>query len=195
MTDHATSLPRSPELMSCHDTALLVVDVQGKLITLVPGFRRIIWNIRRLIDGANIFGLPVVGTEQYPQGLGPTVPELANLLGDIPAKTAFSCGECGELFRHWESRGVRKILLSGIEAHVCVGQTAHDLMAAGFRVYLAADAVGSRFEIDYTTSLRRLESAGATITTTETALFEWCERSGTPEFKQISALVREQPPE
>jgi len=195
MTDQTTALPRSPELMSRHDTALLVVDVQGKLITLIPEYRRIVWNIRRLIDGATIFGLPVAGTEQYPQGLGPTVPELASLLGDIPAKTAFSCGECGNLIRTWESRGVRKILLAGIEAHVCVSQTAHDLMAAGFRVYLAADAVGSRFENDYTTGLRRLESAGATITTTEAALFEWCERSGTPEFKQVSALVREQPPE
>lgn len=194
MADLPNFLPRSPELMSRHDTALLVVDVQGKLVTLIPGYRRLIWNIRRLIDGAKILGLPVAGTEQYPQGLGPTVPELASLLGEIPAKNAFSCGECGSLFRDWEAQGIRKILVSGIEAHVCVGQTAHDLMAAGFRVYLPADAVGSRFEIDYQTGLRRLESAGATITTVETALFEWCERSGTPEFKQISALVREQAP-
>jgi nicotinamidase-related amidase len=194
MTDHSASLPRSPELMSRHDTALLVVDVQGKLVTLIPGYRRLIWNIRRLIDGAKILGLPVAGTEQYPQGLGPTVLELASLLGEIPAKNAFSCGECGMLFRDWEARGVRKILVSGIETHVCVGQTAQDLMTAGFRVYLPADAVGSRFEIDYQTGLRRLESAGATITTVEAALFEWCERSNTPEFKQISALVREQPP-
>lgn len=195
MIDQPATLPRSPELMSRHDTALLVVDVQGKLVTLIGGYRRLVWNIRRLIDGAKILGLPVAATEQYPQGLGPTVSELASLLGEIPAKNAFSCAECGSLFRDWESRGVRKILVSGIEAHVCVAQTAHDLMAAGFRVYLPADAVGSRYEIDYQTGLRRLESAGATITTVEAALFEWCERSGTPEFKQISTLVREQAPE
>lgn len=187
-------LPRSPELMSRDDSALLVVDVQGKLITLIPAYERIVWNIRRLLDGAKILGVEAVGTEQYPQGLGPTVPELAERLGALPAKSAFSCGSCGDLFEGLSARGIHKILIVGIEAHVCVQQTAYDLIAAGFRVYLAVDAVGSRFEIDSTTALRRLESAGATLTTTEAALFEWCEVSGTPEFKAISQLVRETSP-
>lgn len=180
--------------MSADDTGLLVVDVQGKLITLVPGHQRIIWNIRRLIDGADALGVAKAATEQYPQGLGPTVPELAAKLGPIPAKSAFSCGECGDLFRGWAERGIHKILLCGIEAHVCVQQTAFDLMAHGFRVYLAVDAVGSRFDVDYQTALRRLDSAGVTLTTVEAALFEWCGRSGTPAFKQISALVKETAP-
>jgi isochorismate hydrolase len=85
-------------------------------------------------------------------------------------------------------------LVAGIEAHVCVQQTVLDLMTDGFRVYLAVDAVGARFEIDRTIALRRMESSGATLTTTEAALFEWCDASGTSEFKQISALVREAPP-
>jgi len=187
----AAPLPRSPELMSPADTGLLVVDVQGKLITLVPEHKRIIWNIRRLLDGAKILNVAAAGTEQYPQGLGPTVPELAERLGAMPAKTAFSCGECGGIFRAWAERGVRKVLLCGIEAHVCVQQTALDLLAHGFRVYLAVDAVGSRFDVDYQTALRRLETSGATLTTTEAALFEWCGRAGTPEFKQIRQLVQE----
>lgn len=190
-----TSLPRSPELMSADDTGLLVVDVQGKLITLVPGHKRIIWNLRRLCDGADALGVAKAATEQYPQGLGPTVPELAAKFTNIPSKTSFSCGECGDLFRGWSDRGIRKILLGGIEAHVCVQQTAFDLLTHGFRVYLAVDAVGSRFEVDYTTALRRMESAGVTMTTTEAAMFEWCGRSGTPQFKQISALVKETSPE
>jgi nicotinamidase-related amidase len=188
-------LPRSPELMSADDTGLLVVDVQGKLITMVPGYRRIVWNIRRLIDGAKVLGVPTSATEQYPQGLGPTMPELAAKLGPIPAKIAFSSGECGDVFREWNKRGVQKVLICGIEAHVCVQQTAFDLMAHGFRVYLAVDAVGARFDVDRDTALRRMESAGATLTTTESALFEWCVRAGTPAFKQISALVKEVPPE
>lgn len=188
-------LPRSPELMSADDSALLVVDVQGKLITLVPWHQRIIWNIRRLIDGAHALGVATGATEQYPQGLGPTVPELAAKLGHIPAKTTFSCGECGGLFRRWSERGIRKILLVGIEAHVCVQQTAFDLMAHGFHVYLAVDAVGSRFDVDYQTALRRMESCGVTLTTTEAALFEWCAQAGTPQFKQISRLVKEPAPE
>jgi nicotinamidase-related amidase len=188
------SLPRSPELMSPADTGLLVVDVQGKLITLVPGHQRIIWNIRRLLDGAKTLSVEVAATEQYPKGLGPTVPELRERLGPIPDKTAFSCGACGSIFREWDERGIFRVLLAGIEAHVCVQQTAFDLMAAGYRVYLAVDAIGARFEIDYQTALRRMESSGATLTTTEAALFEWCQRAGTPQFKEISRLVQEAPP-
>ena len=187
-------LARSPELMSAGDTGLLVVDVQTKLISHVPGHERIVWNIRRLLDVAKILGMAAAGTEQYPQGLGGTVPELAQRLGDLPGKLGFSCGDCPAIFDDWEAGGIFRVLLCGIEAHVCVQQTALDLLASGRRVYVAVDAVGSRHEIDYQTALRRLDSAGATLTTTEAAIFEWCERSGTPEFKQISQLVRETPP-
>lgn len=194
LTNMDTKLLRSPELMSASDTALLVVDVQDKLMRLIPHEMRIIWNIRRLIDGAKILGVPIAATEQYPQGLGGTVAELASRLGPIPSKMAFSCAACAELFADLE--GVHKLLIVGIEAHVCVQQTALDMMAAGYRVYLAVDALGSRFDVDYQTALRRMETSGATLTTTEAALFEWCQVAGTPQFKQISALVREtRPPE
>ncbi|HQU46592.1 MAG: hydrolase [Planctomycetia bacterium 21-64-5] len=188
-------LPRSPELMSADDTGLLVVDVQEKLIGLIAGHQRVVWNIRRLLDGAKILGVSAAGTEQYPQGLGPTVPELAQRLPPIPDKLCFSCGGCPEIFRQWDEKGITRVLLAGIESHVCVLQTAFDLIASGRRVYVAVDAVGSRHDIDYRTALRRMESAGATLTTTETALFEWCQRFGTPQFKEISRLIRETPPE
>jgi len=190
----ALTIPRSPELMNRDDTALLIVDVQAKLLPLIAGSGRLVWNIRRLIDGAKILGLPAAATEQYPQGLGPTTTELAGKLGAIPGKLAFSCGECGELFADWRKRSIWKILVCGIETHVCVGQTVHDLLGEGFRVYVAADAVAARGAIDHEIALRRMDSAGATLTTTEAALFEWCERAGSPEFKRISALVREAPP-
>jgi nicotinamidase-related amidase len=184
-------LSPSPELMSPRDTGLLVIDVQEKLLAAISTGRRIVWNIRRLIDGAKILGLPVAATEQYPKGLGPTVPELADRLGPIPSKLSFSCGECSHIFSDFQSRGVNKILLVGIEAHVCVQQTALDLLADGWSVFVAVDAVGSRFEIDYRTSLQRMDSAGVTLTTVEAALFEWCRVAGTPEFKQISQLAQE----
>src|SRR6516165_5144414 len=95
--DAKESFSRSPELMSASDTGLLVVDVQEKLIRLIDSHARIIWNIDRLIDGAKLLGLPVLATEQYPQGLGPTAPELASRLEHIFEKTAFSCGGCDEL--------------------------------------------------------------------------------------------------
>jgi nicotinamidase-related amidase len=189
----SSALPRSPELMNRDDAALLVVDMQAKLLPLIAGHERITWNVRRLIDGANILGVPLAATEQYPQGLGPTTPELAQRLGEIPGKLAFSACECSELFTGWRDRGIWKLLVCGIETHVCVGQTVHDLLAEGFRVYVAADAVGARGAIDHDIALRRMDSAGATLTTTEAALFEWCARAGSPEFKQISQLVRESP--
>ena len=188
------ALSRSPELMSRGDTALLVVDMQETVLSAIAQRRQIVWNCRRLIDGAKVLDVPVAAAEQFPQGLGPTVPELAEQLGEIPAKLTFSCGGCPEIFRQWEDRGIAKILVCGIEAHVCVQQTVIDLLADGWRVYVAVDAVGSRFEVDYRTSLGRMDSAGAVLTTTEAALFEWCEIAGTPEFKQISRLVRESAP-
>jgi nicotinamidase-related amidase len=190
----SNTLLRSPELMNRDDSALLVVDMQAKLLPLIPGHQRLIWNVRRLIDGAKILNVATAATEQYPKGLGPTTPELASLLGTIPSKTAFSSCECGEIFTAWRDRGIWKILVCGIETHVCVGQTVHDLLGEGFRAYVPADAVGARGAIDHEISLRRMDSAGATLTTTEAALFEWCGRAGSPEFKQISQLVKEAPP-
>jgi nicotinamidase-related amidase len=182
---------RSHELMSRGDTALVVIDVQEKLIPLVPGFERIVWNIGRLIDGCKLLGVPVLGTEQYPKGLGGTVKELVERTGPLASKLNFSCCGCEEFWEQLAKLDVPKVLLCGIEAHVCVQQTAIDLLSAGYRVFLAVDAIGARFEIDYQTALRRMDSSGATLTTTEAALFELCEVSGSPEFKQLSALVKQ----
>ena len=186
------ALPRSPEMMSRGDTALLVVDVQERLTPAIAEHARVVWNVRRLIDAANVLGLPVIGTEQYPKGLGRTVPELADRLGTLPSKLTFSAGGCLDLFEELQARGVRKVLVCGIETHVCIQQTVLDLLADGWSVFVAVNAVGSRFEIDHRAALGRMDSAGATLTSTEAAMFEWCEAAGTPEFKQISQLAREQ---
>ena len=189
-------MQRSPELMNRDDTALVVVDAQEKLMPHVANAEHVTWNIRRLLEGAQTLTVPLLATEQYPQGLGPTLTKLSDLIpGDIPEKLCFSCRELDQLFTELLPRGVRKLLLCGIEAHVCVQQTALDLIAAGFYVYVAVDAVGSRFALDKEIALKRMEASGATLTTTESALFEWCERAGTPEFKAISQLVRETPPQ
>jgi nicotinamidase-related amidase len=190
----AAALTRSPELMSRQDTGLLIVDVQGKLITMIPQYRRIIWNLQRLLSAAEILGMPRTAAEQYPKGLGPTVPELAERLPPIPDKVTFSCGGCAAVWSAFDRQKIRRLVVGGIETHVCVQQTVFDLLAAGFRVYLPIDATGSRYDIDYQTALRRMDSAGAVLTTTESAIFEWCESSAAPEFKQISRLIQEQPP-
>jgi nicotinamidase-related amidase len=193
-------LVRSPELLAVADSGLLVVDVQEKLIGLIPEHRRIVWNIGRLLDGARTLGVFAAATEQYPQGLGPTVPILAQRFDStpdnpVPGKVMFSCRGCPKTFETFRERGLHKLLIVGIETHVCIQQTALDAMANGFRVYIAVDAVGARFSIDHDTALRRLEATGATLTTTESALFEWCEVAGTPQFKEISRMVRQPMPE
>ena len=162
----------------------------------LPTAQRVVWNVRRLIDAAKILGLPVVGTEQYPKGLGPTVAELAERLGPMPSKLTFSCGGCPEIVVERPARTAASTRFwSAASRPTCASQqTVLDLLADGWRVYVAVDAVGSRFEIDYRTALGRMDSAGATLTTTEAAMFEWCEAAGTPEFKQISRLAREQGP-
>ena len=194
MNEPLPTLPRSPVLMSRDDTALLIVDVQEKLLPHIADSARVLWNIRRLVDGAIVLGLPVLATEQYPKGLGRTVEPLVGLLPEILSKMTFSCGGCPDLLTGLPERGVRKVLVAGIEAHVCVQQTVLDLLADSYSVYVAVDGVGSRFPGDLETSLRRVDSAGAVLTTTESALFEWCETAEIPEFKEISLLVREKLP-
>jgi nicotinamidase-related amidase len=180
--------------MSRSDTAVLIVDVQEKLIRFIQEHDRLIWNLGRLLDAAGLFHMPILATEQYPQGLGSTVDAVACKLPSVSEKVRFSCGGCPELFSQLAAEGREKILVAGIETHVCIQQTVLDLLADGFSVFVPADAVGSRSRIDHDTALRRMESAGAIITTTESALFEWCEQAGTQEFKRISELVRQSPP-
>ncbi len=197
--EQPASATRSTELISAADSGLLVIDVQEKVIRLVPDRQRIIWNVGRLIDGAKLFKVPVLASEQYPKGLGATVPELAARLDGtnetLPSKTTFSCLACPPAAEAIKRPEVGKWLVAGIETHVCVQQTVLDLLAAGYRVYVAVDAVGSRNAIDHETALRRMESSGATLTTTESALFEWCGDSSRPEFKRISELIRETSPQ
>jgi nicotinamidase-related amidase len=180
--------------MSRYETALLVIDVQEKVIPLVRNHERIVANVSRLVAGARILNVPILATEQYPRGLGPTVRPLAEQLDPPPEKTAFSCGGCGPAMKTLRDLGMDKVLLAGIEAHVCVQQTALDLMAYGYQVYVAVDATGSRFEIDEKIALERISLSGATLTTVESALFEWCQDSSAPEFKEISRLIRQQLP-
>lgn len=183
---------RSPELMRAGDTLLLLVDVQERLVGVLPDSERIIWNCRRLLDAANLLDVRVAATEQVPGKLGPTLKQLRERLPTDPlAKRTFS--SCGaEAVQSAASEGgIERVLLCGIETHVCVGQSACDLLAAGLQVLIAVDAVGARHQVDHETALRRLELSGALLTTTEAAMFEWCETADRPEFKQISALAKE----
>src|SRR6516165_6177902 len=145
-----------PTQMSAGDTGLLVIDVQEKLIPLIPGSVGLIRNIAFLIDAARVLQVPVQATEQYPKGLGATVPELAKRLPQRPDKVAFSCCAIPSVVDNFRRAARPKLLLAGIETHVCVQQTALDLLAMNFRVYVPADGVASRYEFDHERALHRL---------------------------------------
>ena len=194
MTKSADATQRSRDLLSRSDSQLLIVDVQEKLIPHVAQHESVTAACRRLIVAADLLGVPVTATEQYPQGLGPTVPELAELLGGRCAKLSFSAADAldGALPDDDPATPVRdQIVVAGIEAHVCILQTCLDLAARGFRVFVVADAIGSRNTSDRDIAVQRMRDCGATVVTTESVLFEWCEVAGTAEFKQISRLVKE----
>ncbi len=186
---------RTNEVLSAAQSRLLVVDVQEKLVPAIPVADRLIFECGRLIRAARLFDVPVYATEQYRKGLGGMVPPLADLLDECLDKQRFSCAEV----LNWGSAaeqtdGRYKVLVIGMEAHVCVLQTVLDLLSQGYLVYVAADAVASRKKLDWKVALRRMEACGATIMTAESAMFEWCEASGTATFKQISQLIQETPP-
>jgi nicotinamidase-related amidase len=177
--------------MSALDTGLLVIDVQEKLVPKIAGAASLVRNIAFLLDVAKLLSVPMQATEQYPRGLGATVAELLPRLPERLEKVAFS--SCGvpavvDTFH----RLVRpKLVLTGIETHVCVLHTALDLLSAGFRVFLPVDAIGARYRVDHDTALRRLEQAGAALTTTEGCAFEWMGGADHPRFKDVSKLVQD----
>lgn len=183
---------RSSELLDRSTSALVVVDMQEKLLPFIPESEQLIRRCRKLITAAGLFSIPVSSTEQYPRGLGGTVSELKQLLGDLPEKQRFSCAEAlRKTVFNLRDQGRDQFVLCGIESHVCVLQTAFDLLSEGLRVYIVADSVASRGKLDYDIALRRMADSGATLVTHESVLFEWCESSADQQFRQISGLIKE----
>jgi nicotinamidase-related amidase len=171
--------------------ALLIVDVQEKLVDTMSYGDLVVANSVRLTQAADLLQIPHWATEQYPKGLGPTVADLAALYPQRPAKTCFHCLAIPELLEQLHGLSIRHVTLAGIETHVCIAQTALELLAKGLRVQVPADAVASRSKTDYDFALRRLEHAGVVVTTTEAVLFEWIESSDHPQFKAVSRLVKD----
>ncbi len=180
-----------PTQLSAADTALLVIDVQEKLLPKIRGADVLERNIAFLIDSARLLDMPVLATEQYPKGLGPTVAGLARRLPVRPDKVAFSCAAVPSVVDTLHREARPKVVLAGIETHVCVLNTALDLLAMDFRVYVAVDAVGSRYAVDHDYALQRMDRAGVVLTTAETVAFESVGGANHPAFKGISALVQE----
>jgi nicotinamidase-related amidase len=171
---------------------VLVVDMQERLLAAIPEGPVLTAQVGFLLRAAAVLGVPCLATEQYPQGLGATVEPLVPLLpAERPAKVAFSCLAVPQVRQLLRAQARDQVVLVGIEAHVCVLQTALALLNDSVQVFVAVDAVGSRFGIDRDTALARLERAGVVPTTCETCVFEWLGGADHPEFRTISRLVRE----
>jgi nicotinamidase-related amidase len=172
---------------------LLVVDVQERLFKAMPeaGQAPLVKNLEILIKAARRMDLPVVTSEQYPKGLGPTLASLRELLPEAPMeKLEFSCGGAKPIARKILQSGRRQIIVAGMETHVCVYQTVRDLSRAGFTVFVPRDAVLSRTAENRETGLSLCDKAGAVLTSTEATVFDLLGVAGTPEFKELSALLK-----
>jgi nicotinamidase-related amidase len=183
----------TPSKLDPGRAALLVVDVQEAFRKAVPSFDHVARASAALVRGASALGVPTIVTEQYPKGLGPTVPEVARLLPEELEplqKVSFSACEADG----FDLEGRDQAVVCGIEAHVCVNQTVLDLLEQGVEVHLTRDAVGSRFDEDRTVGIDKARRAGAVVTSVETALFELLGRAGTEQFKEVQGVVLEYAP-
>jgi hypothetical protein len=178
--------------LAATDSVLLVVDVQDRLLAVMPDAPGLVRDVGFVLDVANLLQIPAHATEQYPKGLGPTHVDLVRrLTTDRPAKMSFSCCGAGGLLAELGRLGRPNVVITGMETHVCVMQTVLDLLAEGLHVFVPVDAVQARYRIDHDTALRRMEQAGAVLTTAEATAFEWLAGSDHPQFKAVSKLVQE----
>jgi nicotinamidase-related amidase len=179
-------------MLNCADTVLVIVDIQEKLVRAMPAREDLVLKARQLVQGARTLNVPVLYTEQNPKGLGPTVPEIAAVMPGVEPITKFSfgCCACEDFMRALQAAGRRNVLVAGIETHVCVYQTARELLEKGYHVEVAADACSSRTPQNKQTGLDKMRDAGAAITSVETALFELLKVAEGPLFKEILKIVK-----
>ena len=179
-------------LIRAPESSLLIVDVQERLVPVMTDPRLVIHNCGLLLRAARRLEVPYLVTEQYPKGIGPTIIDLRETVPaeQILEKQHFSCADDPTILAHLRDGKRRQVVVAGIEAHICVLQTALGLHQAGFEVFVVADACSSRRAENHTLAMDRLRAAGVWVVSLEMALFEWMRVSGTPEFKELSALIK-----
>ena len=179
-------------MLKIDDTVLVIIDVQGKLANLMEYRELLVANISRLIRAANLLEIPIIATEQRPDKLGPTVPDLAMLMSNVTPikKESFSCAGNNEFLEVLSALNQGQIILAGIETHVCVYQTAVDLIESDYQVHVVADAVCSRNALNHKYGLDRMKSEGAILSTTEIALFECIRTASDARFRTMIEIVK-----
>lgn len=194
MTDAPARGERPSWLLDRNDSVLLVIDVQERYLPHLFEGARVVEASRRLIEAAKLVAVPILHTEQYPQGIGHTAAVLRDALpaGQTPIeKLTMSCMAEPGFADALAAVGRRQVVVAGIEAQACVNQTVHELLAAGYEVHLVVDAVSARFRRDYEIAVERLVRAGAVPTTVEAVLLEWVRSARAPEFQEVRALIRD----
>ncbi|MDO8684289.1 MAG: hydrolase [Armatimonadota bacterium] len=183
---------RHPDLLDKNNTTLVVVDLQEPFLRSIFERERVVANSVTLIRAAKILGLPTVATLQYPERMGDMIPEVLEALPEDAriGKTAFSCCGSDEFRDKMSEIGRPTALVCGVESHICVNQTVHDLLVAGYKVHVAKDAISSRTKANYKIGVEKMRQAGAIITSVETAIFELLADAKASEFKQILELVK-----
>ena len=180
-------------LMEAKNSCLLVVDIQARLVPVIDQAQQAIENAAILIQAANKLDVPMLVSEHYPPKLGPTVEPIASLVaqGSVMEKTEFSCAHNTKIVNRLCGLNRKQVIIAGMEAHVCVLQTALGLAQDGFSVFVVADACGSRTAASKDIALKRIRDADCSVVTTEMVVFEWLERrASTPAFKELRALIK-----
>jgi nicotinamidase-related amidase len=187
-----TLFERHPGLLRRDDCALIVVDMQEPFLNAIHGRAALTANVVLLCRAARVLGVPILATLQYAARMGGTVTEVAEAIGADAAidKMCFSCAGSQAFAAALTATGRRQILLCGVETHICVSQTAHDLLHAGYQVHVAPDAVSSRTLEKHKLGMERIRDAGIHPCAAEASLYEWLREAGTPEFKEILKWVR-----
>jgi nicotinamidase-related amidase len=179
-------------MLRAESSVLLIIDVQGTLAELMDGKADLYENLRKMIRGAKVLDIPILWLEQIPDKLGPTRPEIAELLDSMKPipKTSFSACDCPEFMERFKRLGCTQVLAAGIETHICVYQTARDLLSLGHEVHVLADCAASRFPYNKQIGLDRIKSAGGIITSVEMAFFEMLKAAEGPKFKEIVKIIK-----
>lgn len=179
-------------MLTIESSLLVVIDVQESLARVMHGREALLENLQKILKGATILGIPMIVTEQVPEKLGGTIPEISPLLGSVNPipKANFSCCAEDRFMRELDGMKRRQILTVGIESHVCVYQTTVDLIRRGYEVHIITDCISSRTEENRTLGIERMKDEGAKVTSTEMALFELMKIAGGDRFREISRLVK-----
>ncbi len=183
---------KAPSTLNADNTVLVLIDFQERLFPVMHEKEKLLKSVLKLIQGAKVLEIPIILTEQYPRGLGPTLPEIKELLPDIEPieKVCFNCCDEGAFGAALESSGRKQVLVAGIEAHICVYQTALALVRSDYEVQVVVDSVSSRDPANKRVSLFKMGAARISPTTVEMALFELLKVASGDKFKQISNIVK-----